>query len=348
MAGTPSDESERDKASRTGADGHVVVRSDTKRDDDSGEQRSSHVVIAGEAAERVVGRLASRQRGVVKRAQLLAAGIGPGVVPRLIRTGVLRPIHRGVYIVGHLALAPHARETAAVMACGERSSISHRSAARMWGLLPDAPGEIDVTVVGSHCRPKQGVRLHRVVILDDRDLRRRHGLPITSPARTMIDLATDASDRELEDAVAEARAQRLIRNGELEAAVDRAGQRRGAARMRDFLRAEGGPAITRSRAERQFRALLGQAQLPRPRPNVRIGRFTADFLWGPERVVLEVDSWQFHGHRRAFERDRRKDMALHDAGYHVIRITWRQFTEEPLMLTAHIARALDRATRSHG
>lgn len=212
----------------------------------------------------------------------------------------------------------------------------------MWGFADGACGEVDVTVVGRHCRPKEGIRLHRSSELDQREIRSRHGLPVTSPARTLIDFASEASTQELEDAVAEARAQRLIRDGELEAAMKRAGRRRGAAQMRAFLRAEGGPAITRSRAERRFRRFLRDAHLPEPRLNVRIGRFTADFLWERERVILEVDSWQFHGHRRAFERDRRKDMALSDAGYHVIRITWRQYTEEPLALIAHIARALER------
>jgi very-short-patch-repair endonuclease len=164
----------------------------------------------------------------------------------------------------------------------------------------------------------------------------------------VIDLAVEASPRELEDAVAEARVKRLIRKGELEAAVERAGRRRGAARVREFLRAEGGPAITRSRAERKFRHLLREARLPVPRLNVRIAGREVDFLWDRENLVLEVDSWQFHGHRHAFERDRRKDMILADAGYHVTRVTWRQFSEEPLPLIAHIARTLDRATRPHG
>jgi very-short-patch-repair endonuclease len=246
-------------------------------------------------------------------------------------------------------LAPLARETAALLACGEPSLLSHRSAARIWSLLPGDPEDgIDITVVGRHCRPKETVRLHRATEIDSRDVRRRHCLPVTSPARTLIDLAAESSLRELEDAVAEARVKRLVRDGELEAAVKRAGRRRGATRMREFLRAEGGPAITRSRAERQFRRLLRDAQLPQPKLNVRVDGREVDCVWGQERVALEVDSWQFHGHRRAFERDRHKDMALSDAGYHVIRITWRQFTEEPLLLIAHIARALDRATRPHG
>jgi very-short-patch-repair endonuclease len=292
--------------------------------------------------------LATQQHGAVKHGQLLQAGIGPSVIKRLTRAGALHRRHQGVYIVGHLALAPFAKEAAASLACREGAVISHRSAARLWGFLDPEPSQVDVTVIGGWCRPKRGIRIHRVAAIDDRDLRRRHGLPVISPAQTLIDLAAESTMAELEDAVAEARSQRLIRKGELEASVERAGRRRGAARMRHFLRAEGGPEITRSRAERRFRALLREAQLPQPRLNVRIGRFTVDFLWEREHVALEVDSWQFHGHRRAFERDRRKDLALSDAGYHVIRITWRQFTEESLPLIAHISRALDRAARPHG
>jgi very-short-patch-repair endonuclease len=210
------------------------------------------------------------------------------------------------------------------------------------------PHEVDVTLVGRQCRPKQAIRIHRIAAIDDRDIRRRHGLPLTSPARTLIDLAAVVGEDELERLVAEARAQRLLREGELEKALERAGRRRGAARMKAFLRAEGGPAITRSKAERLLRRLLRKAELPQPQTAVRIGRHEADFLWRDERVILEFDGYQFHGHRRAFERDRRKDMALRDAGYQVIRITWRQLTEEPLVVIAHLARALDRAARTAG
>ena len=146
--------------------------------------------------------------------------------------------------------------------------------------------------------------------------------------------------------------------------------------MRAFLAEEGGPAITRSRAERRFRRLLQDAHLPQPKLNApvaglrvdflweaervalevdgyrfhssrsRFERDRADFLWKAEKVVLEVDGWRFHGDRRAFENDRKRDRILSDAGYHVIRVTWRQFTEESLALIAHIARMLDRRSRS--
>ena len=174
---------------------------------------------------------------------------------------------------------------------------------------------------------------------DARDVR------LTSPARTLIDFAADASYFGLERAVAEARVQKLLRDGELEGALARAGRRRGTAKMRAYLRSEQGPAMTRSEAEREVRRLTRAARLPQPKANARVAGYEVDFLWPEQRVILEVDGYRYHGHRRAFERDRRKDMALVDAGYLVIRITWRQLTEEPFAVIAHIARALDRAAR---
>ena len=115
--------------------------------------------------------------------------------------------------------------------------------------------------------------------------------------------------------------------------------------MRAFLKAEGTPGLTRSRAERLMRRLMRAAHLPEPVPNTRVAGWEVDFLWEAERLVVEVDGPQFHGHRRAYERDRRKDMELTTAGYVVIRITPRQLDEEPLVVVAHIARMLDRCRR---
>ncbi len=223
--------------------------------------------------------------------------------------------------------------------------LSGPSALFLWRILGTGPAEVDVIVTGRHCRKQAGIRTHRVDILDDRDLRTRHGLPLVFPARALIEYAAEASAEELGDAVAEARSSKLVRDGELEAAVNAASWRRGVAQMRAFLRDEGGPAITRSRAERRFRRFLQDAQLPLPQVNCWIAGLCVDFVWEAERVVLEVDSWQFHGHRRAFETDRKRDRILSDAGYHVIRVTWRHFTGETLALIAHIARMLDRRSR---
>jgi very-short-patch-repair endonuclease len=291
--------------------------------------------------------LAGRQKGVVHHRQLIAAGLDRGAIRRLIEGGFLHPLHRAVYAVGHRALPPFAMEQAAILACGDGSLVSHRSALYLWGLLNPAPKVVDITV-HRRCRAKDAIRLHHGPV-HPRHVRTRHGLPVTSPALSLIDFAAQATVDELDDAVAEARAHRLIREGELEKTVEQASQRRGAARMRAFLTAEGEPGITRSRAERRFRRLLREAGLPQPKTNVRLAcGVTPDFLWEAERVVVEVDSWKFHGHRRAFEGDRKKSIILTDAGYLVIRITWKQFTKETLWLIAHLARALDRRARLAG
>jgi very-short-patch-repair endonuclease len=268
------------------------------------------------------------------------------VIARLLRSGFLHQLHRGVYAVGHLALPQYAREQAALLAAGESSLISHGSALWLWGLINAPPADVHVTVVDGWRRKRPGIRLHRVAAIDDGHIRTRHGIRTTSPARALIEYAADAPAQALEDAVAEARTTPLLRGGELEKVLARVGRMRGAAAMRAFLREEAGPGITRSHAERRFRKMLREARLPQPLTNVHIAGEEADFVWPEHKVILEVDSYQFHGHRRAFENDRRKDMVWADAGYHVIRITWRQFTGEPLALIAHIARALDRSSRS--
>jgi very-short-patch-repair endonuclease len=161
----------------------------------------------------------------------------------------------------------------------------------------------------------------------------------------VIDLARYVSMGELEELVARARVKGLIRDGELEAALARAGQRRGVAKVRAFLDQEGQPTMTRSKAERIVLALLRRSALPRPRVNVMVKGYLVDFLWEEERLIVEFDGFQFHGHRKAFEDDRRRVMVLADAGYQVIRITWRQLTEEPYVVIAHIARALGQRSR---
>lgn len=290
----------------------------------------------------VCSRLASRQNGIVTHAQLRSAGLTPGEIKQLIRAGSLHRLYRGVYAVGHLALGPLAKERAALLACGARAVISHRSAAYLWGLSDQPPSATDVTLAGRRCRQQAGFRRHKLARLDRRDIRTKQGIALTSPARTIVDLAAEAGDQELERLIAEARVKGLLREGELEAALERAGSRRGVARLRALLRSQAGKAMTRSEVERRCRRLLEAAGLPQPLVNRRLAGFEVDFLWPDHRVVLEVDTITFHGYHRAFERDRRKTMALEDAGYHVIRVTRRQLEEEPLWVIAHIARALER------
>jgi very-short-patch-repair endonuclease len=292
----------------------------------------------------VAARLAGQQAGALRWSQLRESGVGAGAIKHRARNGHLHRIHRGVYIVGHTALANGALETAALLACGDGAVISHWSAAHLWGLLEVAPARVDVTLIGRHCRAKHGVHLHTISRIDPSDVRRRRRIPLTAPARTLIDLAAGAGFDVLESLVAEARVLKLVRAGELERALERAGRRRGVGQMKAFLRQEGGPILTRSEGERAMRRLTRAAGLPAPVANTRVAGWEVDFLWPTQRLVVEVDGYQFHGHRAAFERDRRKGLALAAAGYRVIRVSWRQLVHQPLAVAAQLALALARGS----
>jgi very-short-patch-repair endonuclease len=234
---------------------------------------------------------------------------------------------------------------AAVLACGRTAVVSHRSAAALLGLANQPTGDVQVTVVGRKCRSREGIRVHRVEQLDPLDHGFLHGIPSTSPARTMIDFAAVASGYEIECAIAEAYARELLTEDELYAAIDRAPNRPGIAALRAELGREAGPQWTQSEGERRMLKLIRAAGLPVPQTQVRIAGWPADFLWADRRLIVEVDGYPFHSGRKAFERDRRRDQAHIAAGYTVIRVTWRQLTEEPLSVVAAIARLLAREPR---
>ena len=167
-----------------------------------------------EAADVAVSRIAASQRGVVTYRQLLAADLGRGAIAHRLATGRLHRLHRGVYLVGHPVPPPFALETAALLSCGDGAVLSHGSAAALWGF--GARGSmIDVTISGRERGNLVGVRVHCVRVLSMTEVRRRHGLPVTSPARTLLDMAEEVSLAELERAVAEGRRLGLARDGEL-------------------------------------------------------------------------------------------------------------------------------------
>jgi len=229
---------------------------------------------------------------------------------------------------------------AALLLCGQDAVLSHRTAAVLWGLLPRFVGPVDVTVARSSSRGAEGIQIHTTRSLPRRDATSRKGLRVTAAPRTLLDLAEVADGRELERAVAEAHAQRLVSHERLRSYVGDATGRRGAAPLRALLRDDGGPAYTRSEFERRTLALIHAARLPRPRVNARAAGYEVDFLWPTERLAVEMDSYAFHSSRNAFERDHRKTNDLEDAGYRVRRFTWRQLTEEPHAVVAVIAGAL--------
>jgi very-short-patch-repair endonuclease len=220
--------------------------------------------------------------------------------------------------------------------------LSHRTAAGLWRLIVYEPDleEIDVTAPGRDPGRKPGIRIHRTRALDPRDLRTVEGLPITAPARTLIDLAAEASVRVVERALAEAEARHLVRRQELLSALERAGRQRGSSTARKLLATNAAPALTRSEAEERLLTLVRSAQLPQPDVNVRLGRYEVDFLWREQGLVVEVDGFAFHSSRLAFERDRLRDAELQAHGWRVIRVTWRRIVHHPEVVVARIAAAL--------
>ncbi len=290
----------------------------------------------------------ARQLGLITVAQLNAAGVGRGSIARRVANGQLHQVFRGVYLVGHPVPLPGALELAGVLACGEGTLVSHHSAARLWGLVKASPGEVEVTVIGRDCRSRDGLRVHAVKRLGAPDRGRRLGIPITSAARTVIDVSATVGYEEAEHVIAEACALKLTSEPQLLAAANRVSNRAGVARIRSILGQSGGPRRTRSDGERALLGLIRAARLPDPATDVPLLGFTADFLWPEQRLIVELDSYPAHGHRAAFERDHRRDVIHRDAGYEVLRFTGRQLEHDPFYVLAVIARALDRRSRTRG
>jgi very-short-patch-repair endonuclease len=287
-------------------------------------------------------RLAATQHEAVTWKQLRRVGHTRSGVKARLERGHLYRLYYGVYSVVDPALHPLVAEAGALLAIGPGAALSHRSAAAVWGIGTRSDDQVDVTVAARHPRQRAGIRIHRVAVLDPTELRTREGLLVTSPARTVCDLPATEPRKDVERALEEAIVTRLTTERKVEAVLERHGNRPGSAVMGAILQSQRGAGFTRSAAERALLKLIVAAHLPRPEKNVRVSGHVVDFLWRAERLIVEVDGYQFHGHRAAFERDRRRDQELRAAGYSVIRITWRALQEEPFGVVADLTRALAR------
>jgi very-short-patch-repair endonuclease len=294
--------------------------------------------------DRRIGEIVRLQRGLVSRSQLAAAGIQPGAIEWRLEKGRLYPVHRGVYSFGFSKLAPLGRETAALLAVGGDAVLSHHSAASVWGLCPDRGDEepVDVLTGARQVRRRSGVITHRTNRLEPREVSVCQGLSVTSPARTLRDIAGTVSMRELERAVDEALVRRIVRLQQLRDAVAQDKGRVGGPLLAALLEHRGKPTITRSQAEERMLELIRAADFPPHETNARVNGYEVDFLWRPQRVIVEIDGYVYHSTRSAFERDRAKDAALAAAGFLVVRITWLQMERQPYVVVARLAQALAR------
>lgn len=280
--------------------------------------------------DREIAALAHRQHGVIARRQLVRLGFGRGAIQHRIQAGRLHRLHTGVYAVGHTLVSGHGDWIAAVLACGPEALLSHRSAAALWGFLPDARRGVDVTAPCRSRRNRREIVVHRARRLDPADRDVEDGIPVTTVARTLLDIAGVVPRRHLERAVEAAERLRLFDLRSVDAVVARGQGRRGLRALSDVLRAYRPiPGATRSELERRFLELCRAAGLPPPALNALVAGLDVDVVWHPRRLVVELDGRTFHDTQEAFERDRVRDATLALAGYRVLRVTYRRLTSEP-------------------
>jgi very-short-patch-repair endonuclease len=294
-------------------------------------------------AEQIIGSIAESQYGLVTRTQLKRAGLSEESVDRRLKKGLLRSIHRGVFTVGTPLLLPGARELAAVLACQPRAYASHRSAAHLLDLLPlpKNSATVEVSVEGRDVR-RGSIRVHRVGTFGPGEIGEVDDIPVTSPARTILDLSGRLDDEELEHVVAEAHAQSRTITAQLVNLLTLHRYRRGIAPLRALIESHQEPQRTRSKAERRLLRLIRERGLPEPQANAVVAGYEVDLYWAEHGLIVEFDSFRFHSSRRAFERDRRRDQALAALGHTVMRVTWLQLTRTPEQVVERIAEALSR------
>ena len=273
-----------------------------------------------------IAEIARKQHGVVSIDQLRRVGLSEKAIARRVAGGLLHHVHRGVYAVGHSALAPEGRWLAAVLALGGEpggggsvlehwgAAVSHRSALLLWSLLPVNQAPCDVVVAGNGGRARRaGIRVHRSLTLVSDDVTLHRGIPVTTPRRTIADLREAISTRR-RGAISGRELRKAIRQANvLGLPVDP-----GDARVR-----------TRSDLEGDFVRLCRRHRLPPPEVNVRIGPYLVDFLWRERRFVVETDSYLYHRGEVAFQEDRARDLDLMRRGFGVLRISELQLDEEP-------------------
>jgi very-short-patch-repair endonuclease len=283
--------------------------------------------------------LAFRQHGTVSHAQLLELGFSRPRIRTLLRLGVLLRIYPGVYAVGHARLSREGRWMAAVLACGAGALLSHRDAGRLHGLLRGlGSAPVHVTAPRPHRIP--GIRCHRSRRIDS-GATVVDGIPVTSWARTALDLATDLSAPRLRDALEQA--ERQERDFcELNAHLRDSPGHHGLGRLRGVLGElrDIAPEL-RSPLEVDLLVLIRAAGLPEPSTNVVVAGELVDFHWPAQRLVVEVDGRQWHGLARDMESDRQKDIRLTLAGQRPVRYTRRRIASEPRAVISEIRTLLE-------
>jgi very-short-patch-repair endonuclease len=259
---------------------------------------------------RQISQLATPQHGHVTRKQLATLGLGGDAIDYRIATGELIPVHAAVYAVGHREPGPIPIAAAVVLACGNGAALSHDSAAALWR-LGSWPRRQEVTAPQQRRRPN--IRTHRSTTLTPNDVTVHYGIPVTTPVRTICDIAPRRTDDQLLEAVDDARASGYLGPTALEELIDCC------PRLSRLVDPDSGP--TRSKLERAFRRFAKKYDLPPYRLNVWLHGYEVDVVFDAEKLIVELDGWIFHRGRKSHDENRERDTHLKDHGYDTIRIT---------------------------
>ena len=260
----------------------------------------------------VAGRIAGPQHGVVARWQLTRAGLTRDQIDHLVGRGSLLPLYRAVYAVGHRPVSPRSREMAVALLA--RGPVGGQSALALWAMT--RPWHGPVHALGTHSWSGPGFVIHRTRHLPHGDLTTNWGIPVTTPLRTLLDVSRTLSLDALDAALAEALVRKLVRLEDVQA--------RATGNLAKLARTA---APTRSRLERAFRKLLQEHGLPQPTSNGFVCGHEVDLHWPELKLIVEIDGYGTHDHRRAFEADRLRDQRLLAAGWRVARVTEWQMSE---------------------
>lgn len=292
-------------------------------------------------SHRALSDLAERQYGVVATRQLQRLGFSDAAIGRMARADRLLRIHRGVYAVGHRAVPRRGHCLAAVLACGRGAVLSHGAAAWLWGLAPNLSRPVDVTVP-SHGQRHQGIALHHSSTLTAPEHGMLAEIPATSWPRTILDIAATGSAWELNDAIERAERKGILDLDAIDALLRRRRGDRGVARLRLATEIYRDPAVSRARSERLFMAMVKKAGLPRPAINTWVEKFEIDAYWETERFAVEIDGWEAHRTRRAFEDDHLRWEEMKLAGIEVVPISARRIEAHPAEVGRRLRTLLER------
>jgi hypothetical protein len=281
--------------------------------------------------------LARRQHGHVARWQLLGLGVSQGLIQGRLDSRAWTSVHKGVYCIGPRRNDPISRAAGAVLACGQGAVLSHESAASLWGLLPRWEFPLHVTAQGRRERP--GITGHRCPSLAPRDVTRQHGVPTTTRARTVLDVAPGLTAKALTRLVNDALRSRHLRRAALQDVISRSPLHPGTKLLKPFAEATTNP--TNSTFEDDFLVFVEKYNLPTPLINVRVNGRQVDAYFPEHRLIVETDGWEFHKDHAAFEDDRDRDAENLRSGISTVRITRDRFDTSPDYEAARLLEIMD-------